>query len=63
MEPPADEEPADEAGSSEGRAGGLSQEEQAGLVERAVEAVMRRLRRETELERERRGAFRSEIGG
>jgi hypothetical protein len=63
MEPPADEEPADEAGSSGSQAGGLSQEEQAGLVERAVDAVMRRLRRETELERERRGAFRSEIGG
>jgi hypothetical protein len=28
-----------------------------------VEAVLRRLRRETLLDRERRGAFRSEIGG
>jgi Domain of unknown function (DUF4157) len=35
----------------------------AGTVDRLVEAVLRRLRRDGALERERRGAFRSEIGG
>jgi hypothetical protein len=39
------------------------QQEEANLVDRVVDAVMRRLRRETALERERRGAFHSEIGG
>jgi hypothetical protein len=64
MEPAAsEEEPAAEPGAREGEGAALGQEEQAGLVERTVEAVMRRLRRETDLERERRGAFRSEIGG
>jgi hypothetical protein len=39
------------------------QQDEANLVDRVVEAVMRRLRRETALESERRGAFHSEIGG
>jgi hypothetical protein len=64
MEPAAsEEEPAAEPDARAGDGAALGQEEQAGLVERTVEAVMRRLRRETDLERERRGAFRSEIGG
>jgi hypothetical protein len=37
--------------------------DEPGGVDRVVEAVMRRLRREGSLERERRGSFRSEIGG
>lgn len=41
----------------------LSEDAEASLIERAVEAVLRRIRRDTALERERRGAFRSEIGG
>lgn len=40
-----------------------SAEEEANLIERAVEAVLRRLRRDGDLDRERRGSFRSEIGG
>jgi hypothetical protein len=39
------------------------QQDEANVVDRVVEAVMRRLRRESALERERRGAFHSEIGG
>jgi hypothetical protein len=37
--------------------------DETGLIDRVVEAVLRRLRRDGALERERRGAFRSEIGG
>jgi hypothetical protein len=37
--------------------------DEPGGVDRIVEAVMRRLRRESSFERERRGSFRSEIGG
>jgi hypothetical protein len=37
--------------------------DEPGGVDRIVEAVMRRLRREGTFERERRGSFRSEIGG
>jgi hypothetical protein len=42
---------------------GRNEPDEATMVGRVVEAVMRRLRRESALERERRGAFRSEIGG
>jgi len=38
-------------------------QDEPGGVDRIVEAVMRRLRREGTFERERRGSFRSEIGG
>jgi hypothetical protein len=38
-------------------------DEPGGGIERIVDAVMRRLRREGSFERERRGSFRSEIGG
>jgi hypothetical protein len=37
--------------------------DEAGLIERVVEAVLRRVRRDSLLDRERRGVFRSEIGG
>jgi hypothetical protein len=39
------------------------EKDEPGGVDRIVEAVMRRLRREGSFERERRGSFRSEIGG
>ena len=54
----SEEEPAAQAGQQD-----AAREQAEGLVEKAVEAVMRRLRRENDLERERRGVFRSEIGG
>jgi hypothetical protein len=37
--------------------------DEAGFVDRVVDAVLRRLKRDGALERERRGPFRSEIGG
>jgi Domain of unknown function (DUF4157) len=43
--------------------GRKKQQDEANLVDRVVDAVMRRVRRESALDRERRGAFRSQIGG
>jgi hypothetical protein len=53
---------ADAAGTTELGAEAEERDE-AGTIDRVVEAVLRRLRREGSLERERRGSFRSEIGG